>query len=184
MHNSITTEAEVLAAENVHNEGYLFGTLIAILIAVRILDELFGHQLLARLRTEDTLRGKVHLRGFGKIWLWGNQLVFTTFLLYSLYVHSVTLATIFFLVSAAHGLYMLNILSTRIEITETLLSYRTIFQTRIIDTSVICKAYWVSKGRSFGYTLVLKLTNGRSVEFPQIYFVGLNDLWKRFGDGK
>lgn len=165
-----------------HNEGYLFGTVLMILVAVRILDMLFGQQLLAKLRTNDTIKGTVQLRRFGKVWLWGNQLVFTAFFFYSLYVHSVTLATIFLVISAAHGLHMLNILSTRIEITEAFLSCKTIFSTRIIDTASLTNACWVSRGRSFGYTLVLKLTNGQSIAFPQIYFVGLNDLWERFSE--
>ena len=182
MQHSLPVYTEILTAGSIHNEVPFPAPLFVFLITLVILNELFGQQLLSILRAKDTVKGKVQLRTFGKLWLWSVQLVFTFFLFYSLHTHSVTLLTIFFLVAAAHGLYMVNILSTRVEITESRISYRTIFQSHIMEISLICKASWVVKGRSFGYTLVINSVSGKNIELSQIYFVGLNDLWKRFGN--
>lgn len=175
---------ETMPSLNHDGEWQIFKAFFICLLVAGILDGFLGDYTLAKLRRKDTLEKKVRLRRFGIIWLACIQLILLVILWYSLYVKSVTLGALFLIVFIAHGIYTIGVLSTRIEITEATLVYKTIFQTRIIDTSVIYKACWVSKGRSFGYTLVLKLTNGRSVEFPQIYFVGLNDLWERFSDGE
>ena len=182
MYRFLIANVEANAAKDVPYEGYVFGALFAFLVVLWFFQELFGEQLLAQLRAKDTLCKKVTLRLFGKVWLWGNQLMFIAFLFYAIYAQSITLATIFFLISLAHGIYMVSVLSTRIEITDSMLSYKTVFRTCEMDTSMIYKACWVSKGRSLGYTLVLNFRNGKNIEFPQIYFVGLNDLWERYGD--
>lgn len=161
-------------------EGFVFSILFSCLLIAGIADRVFGDALLTKLRKNDTLIGKIRLRKFGKIWLFCIEFIIFVLFCLSVYVQSITLAALFTVLILAHGAYMLSILSTRIEVTEKSLSCKTLFHRHVVDFSHIRSACWVSRGRSFGCTLVLKCDNGREISFQQIYFIGLNDLWARF----
>lgn len=47
--------------------------------------------------------------------------------------------------------------------------------------SEVLDARWISQGRSFGYTLVLYLSDGSEITLLQTHFIGLNYLWEQFG---
>ena len=76
---------------------------------------------------------------------------------------------------------MVSILTTRLEIQKHFVSYKSINCSRIIMKNEVNDIRWESRGRNFGYILVLYLRDGNEIALPQIYYVGLNQLWEKFG---
>lgn len=171
----------VAVAENNSSSQNIFIAFFCSLLLAGIFLELFGQKILTQLRKKDTLNGKVELRKFGKIMLLCNLLFFFTLFVCSICLQDFILATLFLIISVVLGVRMMHIMSTRVKITDSTLTYITFFHNCEIDFKEINQVCWVSRGRSFGYTLVVKTVTGQRIEFPQIYFIGLNDLWERFG---
>ena len=162
-------------------EGTRFSIVFCYLAGVGIVFELFGSRILRKLRDSDNLKRTVKPRLFGIVFLSCNEVLCVLIACLSIYAKSITFAVMFCLVSLAHGAYMVSILTTRLEIQKHFVSYKSINCSRIIMKNEVNDIRWESRGRNFGYILVLYLRDGNEIALPQIYYVGLNQLWEKFG---
>ena len=169
--------SQVRGSENLD----LFLCFFYALVVMGIIEGLFGSALFRRLRSNDTLTGLVKPRPFGIAFSLWNELCFVTMACLAILNHFTTFASVFVLLSIAHGMYMVQILSTRLEYESDRLSYKSCFRNRDIYLSQIRNARWEAPSRSFGYRLVLTLCDGSEITLSQIYFIGLVDLWESFG---
>ena len=169
--------SQVRGSENLD----LFLCFFYALVVMGIIERLFGPALFRRLRNNDTLTGLVKPRPFGIAFSLWNELCFVTMACLAILNHFTTFAFVFVLLSIAHGMYMVQILSTRLEYESNRLSYKSCFRNREIYLSQIRNARWDAPSRSFGYHLVLTLHDGSEISLSQIYFIGLVDLWENFG---
>lgn len=163
------------------HESFLFHIVFLYLAGLGVVFGLFGPSILRKLKNNDKLRKKVKPRLFGFTWLLCNEILCIAISFLAVSIKSITFASMFILLSLAHGIYMASILTTRLDCRKHHLCYKTLFRSRMIGMSEVLDARWISQGRSFGYTLVLYLSDGSEITLLQTHFIGLNYLWEQFG---
>ncbi|MBQ2382430.1 MAG: hypothetical protein II290_00170 [Oscillospiraceae bacterium] len=141
---------------------------------------LFGSRIVDALRKYDHLENVIKPRKYGVVGLIGTESVLVTALCFSVYYEAIITMDFLVVMVLVYTVRMVGILSVRMDYIDGLFVYRSFRRMITFPPSEISKITREMRDRSVGYTLVIYLFSGQSIEFSHQFYSGLEWFWDEF----